>query len=139
LSDTFSVKNGLKQGDAISPLLFSFALEKTIRRVQVDKDGLKLNGTHQRLFYAGDDNVGVSVHTPKKNTGALVVASKGIGLEGNADKTKYMLMSLDQNAGRSHNMKTDNGSSERVEQFKYLGTTLRITVLLVFRKKPRVD
>jgi len=38
-----------------------------------------------------------------------------------ADKTKYMVKSRDQNAGRSHNIKTDNNSFERVEQFKYLG------------------
>ena len=53
-----------------------------------------------------------------------MVASKEIGLEVNVDKTKYMGMSRDQNAGRSHSVKTDNSSSEKVEQFKYLGTTL---------------
>ena len=46
------------------------------------------------------------------------------GLEVNADKTKYMIMSWNQNAGQSHSMKTDNSSTERVEEFKYLGTTL---------------
>ena len=55
---------------------------------------------------------------------ALVVASKEIGLEVNADKTNYMVMSRDQNAGRSHSIKMDNSSFERVEEFKYLGTTL---------------
>jgi len=45
-------------------------------------------------------------------------------LEVNADKTKYMIMSRDQNAGRSHSMKIDNSSTERVEEFKYLGTDL---------------
>ena len=53
-----------------------------------------------------------------------VVATKEIGLEVNADKAKYMIMSRDQNAGRSHSMKIDNCSIERVEEFKYLGTTL---------------
>jgi len=46
-----------------------------------------------------------------------------VGLEVNADKTKYMVMSEDQNAGRSHNVKIGNSSFERVEEFKYLGTT----------------
>jgi hypothetical protein len=65
---------------------------------------LKLNGTDRLLVYADDVNLsGRSVYTIKKNRDALVVASKDIGLEGNADKTKYMVMSRDQNAGRNHN------------------------------------
>ena len=64
-----------------------------------------------------------SVHNIKKNSEALVVASKEVGLEVDADKTKYMIMSRDQSAGRSHNIKIDNSSFERVEDFKYLGTT----------------
>jgi hypothetical protein len=46
LSDTFPIQNGLKQGDALSPLLSSYALEYTIRKVQESQVGLKLNGTH---------------------------------------------------------------------------------------------
>ena len=64
-------------------------------------DGLKLNGTHQLLAYADDVNIlGGSIRAVKENAEALVVAAKEIGLEGNADKTKYMVMSRDQNAGR---------------------------------------
>jgi len=56
-----------------------------------------------------------------KNTEALLVSSKEIGLEVNSDKTKYMVMSQDQNAGQSHNIKIDNSSFERVEEFKIFG------------------
>jgi hypothetical protein len=72
---------------------------------------LKLNGTHQFFIHADDFNIlGVSVHTVQENAKALVVSSKEIGLKVNADKTKYMLMSRQQNTGRSHSMKTDNSS-----------------------------
>jgi len=92
LSDMFPIRNGLNQGDALSPLLFNFALKCSIRKVQVNQDGMKLNGTHQLLVYADDVNIlRGSIHTVKENAGALVVASWEIGLEVNADK--YMVMS----------------------------------------------
>jgi hypothetical protein len=114
-----------KKKDALSPLLYKFALEYAIRRVQVNQVGLKLNGTHQLLVYADDVNIlGGSVYTVKKNREAIVVASKETGLEVNADKTKYMVISGDQKAGQIHNLKTDNSSFGRVKQFRYLGTTI---------------
>ena len=51
----FSIKNGLKQGDVLSPMLCSSALEYAIRRVLVKQDGLKLNGTHQLLVRIGGE------------------------------------------------------------------------------------
>jgi len=121
----FPIRNGLKQGDAHSPLFFNFALEYTIRRVQVNQDGLKINGTHQLLAYADDVNIlGGSVDTVKKNAEALVAETKETGLEVNAHKSKYMTVSRDQNAGRIHSMKIENSSIEKVEEFKYLGTML---------------
>ena len=121
----FPIKNGVKQGDALSPFLFNLALVCGIGRVHVYQDGLKLDGTHQLLVYVDDVNIlGRSVHTVKKDTNALVVASKETGLEVNADKTKYLVMSRNQNAGRWHSIKTDNISLELLEEFKYLGTTL---------------
>jgi hypothetical protein len=72
-SDTFPIKNNLKQGDALSPLFFYFVLEYHIRRVHKNKEGLKLNDTHQLLVYAGDVNIlGGSIHAMKKNTEAFI-------------------------------------------------------------------
>jgi hypothetical protein len=121
----FPVKNGLKRGEDLSPLLFNFAVEYAIRRVQANLDGFKLSGTHQLLVYAEDVNkLCRSIHITKTNTTASVVAIKETGQEVNADKTEYTVKSQDENAGRNHNIKIDNNSFERVEQFKYLGTTL---------------
>jgi hypothetical protein len=97
----FSIKNVLKQGDALLSLLRNFALEYTIRRVQVNQDGLKLSGTHPLLFRADVNVLGGNVNTISRNTDALVVTSKDFALEVNADKTKYIVMSQDQNAGQS--------------------------------------
>jgi hypothetical protein len=68
--------NGLQKGDALSPLLFNSALEYAMRRAQVNRDGLKSNGTHQLLVYVDDVNIlGRSVHTIK-NTEALFVVRR---------------------------------------------------------------
>jgi len=84
----------LKQGDALSPLLFNSALENTMRRVQVNQDGLKLNGTHQLLVYADYVNMlGGNTCTLKENAEALIMAIKETGLEVNVDKTQHMVMS----------------------------------------------
>ena len=103
VTDRFPISNGLRQGDALSPPLFNFALEYAIRSVQVKQDGLKLNGTHQLLAYADDINIlGGGTHTLQENAEALVAATRKNGLEVSADKIKYMVMSRDQNAVQNH-------------------------------------
>jgi hypothetical protein len=120
----FPIRNDLKQGDALSPLLFNFALGCAITRVHVNQDGLKFNCTHQLLFYAYVNILSGSVHTVEKNTASLLFGSRETGLEVNDDKTKYIVMFRNQNARKSHNIKIDNSSFQRVEELKYLGTNL---------------
>jgi len=57
VSDRFPIRNGFKQGDALTPLLFNFNVEYAISRVEENQDGLKLYGTHQLLAYANDVNI----------------------------------------------------------------------------------
>jgi hypothetical protein len=82
LSDTFPVKYGLKQGNALLSLLFNFSLEYTIRRVQANQDGLKLYAACQFSVYTGDTLMYwvKAIHTRERNTEALSFASKEISL-----------------------------------------------------------
>jgi hypothetical protein len=126
LSYRFLIENGLKQGDILSPLIFNCALGYTIRRIQESQEGLKLLGTHQLLSCADDINiVGENIRNIKKNTVALIDASKEVGIEVNPEKTKYMLITHSQNIGRKHSIRVANRSFEDVAKFKYLGTTLK--------------
>jgi hypothetical protein len=87
LSDSFLIQNGLKQGDALSPLIFNFALEYAIRKVRENQVGLTMNGTHQFLAYTDDVNL------LGDNTETSIDASNKVGLEINIEKTKYVVIS----------------------------------------------
>jgi hypothetical protein len=96
-------------------LLFNFALEHAIRKVQENQVGLELNGTHQLLAYDDVNLLGDNIET-------LIDFSKEVGLEINVEKTKYMLLSRQQNVSQNRDIRIANRSYENVSQFKYLGT-----------------
>jgi hypothetical protein len=140
LSKSFPIQNGLKQGDALSPLLLNFAFEYAIRKVQEDQARLKLDGTNQLLAYADDVNLlGNNIGTIKKNTETLIDASKVVGVELNVEKTKYILLSRHQNAGQNRDINIANKSFENVSQLKYSGTTVTNQNLIQKEIKRRLN
>jgi hypothetical protein len=115
LSHNFPIQNGLKQRDALSPLIFNFAFGYAIRKVQENHVELKLNGTHLHLAYAHDVNLlGDNIDTIKKNTKSIIDVSKKVGLEINREKT---MLSLHQNVCRNLDINIANRSFENVSQF----------------------
>jgi hypothetical protein len=88
----FPIQNGLEQGDALSPLLFGFAVEYAIRKIHGNQVGLKLNGTHQLLVYDDVNLLGDDIEITKKNTETLIDVSKDDGLEVNTEQTIYCSM-----------------------------------------------
>jgi hypothetical protein len=139
LSDSFLIHNGLKQGDALSPLLFNFAVKYAIRKIQGNQVGLKLNGTLAHMVYDYVNLLRESIDTINKDREILIDASKEVGLEINLEKTKYMLLSRNQNAGKNRDIQIGNGAFENVSQFRDLETTITNQNLIQEEIKRRLN
>jgi hypothetical protein len=101
-------------------MLFNFALEYTIKKVQENQMELKFNGTHQLLAYVDDVNLlGDNTDTTKKNTETFIGSCKEIGLKINIEKAKHLLLSHHLNAFKNPSHKIANKLFENVSQFKY--------------------
>ena len=90
-------------------IALKIALQYDIRIVQVNRDGQKLNATYRLLVHANKFNIlGTKLHSIKKNTEFLAIATKKTGVETNADRIKYMTMSRNRNGGRRPKIKIHN-------------------------------
>jgi hypothetical protein len=99
-----------------------------------------MNGTHQLLAYADDVNLlGDNVDTINANKETFIDASKEVGLGVNAEKTKYMLVSRDQNIDQNRDIQIRNRSFDNVSQFRYLGMTVRNQNLIQEEIKRRLN
>ena len=117
----FPIQSGLTQGNALLPLPFDFALECAIRKVQVNWKVLRCNWIQKLVVDADDDSLlRRYIHTIKKNTEALLVASKAVDIEVNAEKTKYICSYCGRNAAKNCNIKTAIKSFQNVTHLEYL-------------------
>jgi len=123
LSEEFEVITGIKQGDALSPILFNIALEKVIRSVQSNKLGINIGKTTlDVLGFADDLNlVGENKEIIVRNAKTLIQEAKKIGLEINEEKTKVIETLPEKD---EEDLTVDNYVFEKAHSFKYLGVTI---------------
>jgi hypothetical protein len=115
-------------------------LNEVYGKEQENQVGLKLNETHQTLINAdGVKLQGDNIDSINKNIETLIDANNQVGLEVNAEKTKYILLSHHQNAGENHDIRTPNRSFENMAQFKYVGTPVTNQSLIQEKIKRRLN
>jgi len=121
MSTAFEIKNGLRQEDAMSPILFNTELESVIREISNGEERSFDKGLI--LAYANDIIITGNTRTEvQMNVKKLMKASKNMGLVVNVEKTKYMIVT--RRSEDCSNLKVENSKFEQVKEFKYLGVTL---------------
>jgi hypothetical protein len=104
-----------EQGDSLPPLLFNIGLEYTVSKVQENQDGLELNGVYQiQVSYDDHNLLGENINTINKTTKVMSEARKKVGPQIDADRIKYIFMSLHQRTRQNHNVNMANKSFENV-------------------------
>jgi hypothetical protein len=121
LSDSLPIQKWSKTRCFITTA-FQLCFRYAIRKVQENQVGLKLNGIHQFLAYSDDLNLLGHNLDAIRNRETVIDASKEVGLEINVEKTKYMLLSHNQNVGQNRDIKIANKLFKNVSQ---LGTTVK--------------
>ncbi|CAG9130045.1 unnamed protein product [Plutella xylostella] len=129
LTDEFAVVTGLKQGDALSPMLFNLALEHVLRGVLELDFGLQLNGKHKVVGYADDLAVlGKTAEEVRKAAKLLDTEAGKIGLRINRGKSEYLHMKrYKDKSGRRQDLHVGDVTYKGVSRFKYLGCTVTDT------------
>ena len=125
VSEPFMIRDGLKQGNGLSTVLFNLTLEYAVRKMQVSQMGATLNGTTQILGYADDlDILGDCRETVARNAEILIKAVEYTGLEVSESKTKYMIVDKLGIYRGEEDLRVGNFTFEKVSEFRYLGTTI---------------
>lgn len=123
ISEPFETTNGLRQGDALSCILFNIALEKVVRSAGVTMTGTIYNKSTQILAYADDiDIIGITEAAVTEAYIALKHAAREMGLVININKTKYMLAAAQPARERQRPLSIENEEIESVREFVYLGS-----------------
>lgn len=126
-SETFEVKQGLRQGDPLSTTLFNLVLEHIIRKSGINRKGTLFNKSHQCLAYADDIAILARSRTVLEQlTAQLIKAAEKEGLELNIEKTKYMEVKNKTGSKNKTNLQIRRHDGEKidfeeVESFMYLG------------------
>ena len=136
-SDPFQITSGLKQGDALSPLLFNLALEKVVRKV---KEDCVIGGTSKMLGYADDiDIIGENEQKTLEILTHLKEKAQQMGLVINQDKTEYMVISREGTTKNSGHMQIDNMTIKRTETYRYLGTIFNCSNIIREEIQARIN
>ncbi|KAL4084248.1 hypothetical protein QTP88_028073 [Uroleucon formosanum] len=124
-SEPIRVTTGLRQGDALSPVLFNLVLEKVIREANITGGFPVGQTTVDLLAYADDIAIlGNSVEEVKSSCRKLMKTAGKVGLQINDEKTEYILVNSEVNYRQGEIMEVDNHSFKRVSHFNYLGSIL---------------